>query len=102
LFLFRGNSSRDSSSRGSFLEDLFSGEFCIKSLDGSIFVTCFVGKASLKVPILFPYTFFFRRILTFVPIGLPRFKHALNSFDVVLIDCLTWTSIFAGVLASGM
>jgi hypothetical protein len=36
------------------------------------------------------------------PIGLPRFRRALDSFAAVLINCHTRTSIFAGVLAAGM
>jgi hypothetical protein len=61
-----------------------------------------VGKASLGAPISFPCVFLFQGILSFAPIGLPCFKRALDSFAIVLIDCPTGTSIFAGVLAVGM
>jgi hypothetical protein len=59
-------------------------------------------KASSRVPISFPCAFRFWGILYFVPIGLPRFRRALDSFAAVLIDCPTWTYIFAGVLAVKM
>jgi hypothetical protein len=102
LFIFWGNSLGDSSSIGSASGDSFPGEFCTESLDGLICVACFVGKASSGAPISFPCAFLFPGILSFAPIGLPRFRRALNSFVAVLIDCPSGTSIFARVLAAGM
>jgi len=98
----QGVTSGGSSSRGSSSGDFFPGEFCTESLDGSIFVACFVGKASSGASISFPCAFLFRGILSFAPIGLSRFRRALDSFVVVLVNCPTETSIFAGVLAAGM
>jgi hypothetical protein len=97
-----GNSLGDSSSRGSSSRDLFSGEFCTESLDESIFIACFVSKASSGALISFPCVFLFRRILFFAPIGFPRFRRALDSFAAILINYPTGTSIFDGVLAVEM
>jgi hypothetical protein len=82
--------------------DSFLGKFCPESLDGSIFVTCFVDMASLGAPISFSYAFLFQELLSFTPIGLPHFRCTFNSFAVVLIDCSTGTSNFIGILAAGM
>jgi hypothetical protein len=84
------------------LGDLFPGEFCTESLDGSIFVAYFVGKASSEALISFPCAFLFRGILSFAPIGLSHFRRALDSFAAVLIDYPTRTSIFARVLVVEM
>jgi hypothetical protein len=61
-----------------------------------------VGKASSRAPISFPCAFLFKRILSFAQIGLPHFRHTLDSFDAVLIDCPKGNSIFAEVLIASV
>jgi hypothetical protein len=61
-----------------------------------MFIVCFVGKASSGAPISFSCAFHFRGILSFAPIGLPRFRRALDSFAAVLVNCPTGTFIFVG------
>ena len=40
--------------------------------------------------------------ISWVHIGLPRFKRGLDSFAIVLMDCPTGTLILVGVPVAGM
>ena len=67
-----------------------------------IFVTCFLGIASLQAATCFSCVFLFREILSLTLTGLPRFKCGFDSFATALTDCPTKTSIYVGVLAARM
>jgi hypothetical protein len=61
-----------------------------------------MGIASSWVATCFSCVFLFLGLLSLAPTGLPRFKHAFDSFAATLINFPSGTSIYAGVLAAGM
>ena len=83
--------------------DLFLGDFCSLVLDKwIIFIAFFMGIVPSGATTLFSCVFLFLGFLSLAPIGLPRFKCALDSFAATLINFPSGTSILSGVLAAGM
>ena len=80
----------------------FSGAFCIiyayyGAIDLSILNWLVILMASSKVPSFF-CILLFQGVTSFDLIGLPCFRHILDSF----VNCPTWTSIHVGVFTVGI
>ena len=74
----------------------------VSSFNFFIFVSSLtIPSFSYVVPFYFLFSFFFLRTESFEPIGLPHFKHVLNSLSMTFSNCLSRTSICVGVFTAG-